>query len=68
MAKNTHRMTPREREIVKLITKGFNNAQIATQLGSSPKTIEAHRSNVYRKLGIGKAALLVRWAIEEGIA
>ena len=61
-------LTPTERKIVRHVAQGLSSRAIADHLGTSIKTVEAHRANVHRKLGIGKAALLVRWAIEEGIA
>jgi non-specific serine/threonine protein kinase len=50
-------LTPREREIVALITQGLTNSQIAAELVLSVRTVERHIENVYGKIGVrGKAA------------
>jgi two-component system, NarL family, response regulator NreC len=61
-------LTPREREVVKLIAEGQTVKQIAAGLGRSIKTIEAHKFNLMRKLGIHSKAELVTYAIENNIA
>jgi DNA-binding NarL/FixJ family response regulator len=60
-------LTKREREIVKLIAEGFTNAQIARQLFISIDTVDTHRKNLYTKLNIKNTALLIRYAMENGI-
>jgi DNA-binding NarL/FixJ family response regulator len=60
-------LTPREEEIVKLIAEAFTNAQIAEILHLSEKTIESHRANVLRKLGMRDRVELVRYAIRRGL-
>jgi two-component system response regulator NreC len=57
------RLTPREREIVKLIAEGYTNQQIADLLHRSVKTIESHRANILRKLGIHDTIELVKYAV-----
>jgi pimeloyl-ACP methyl ester carboxylesterase/DNA-binding CsgD family transcriptional regulator len=50
-------LSPREREVMRLVADGRTNAEIADALVISPRTIERHLSNVYAKLGLdGKAA------------
>jgi DNA-binding NarL/FixJ family response regulator len=60
-------LTPRELEIVKLIAEAFTNAQIADMLHLSEKTVESHRANVLRKLGMRDRVELVRYAIRHGL-
>lgn len=58
-------LTPREREIVKLIAEGYTNQQIASLLHRSVKTIESHRSNILRKLGVHDSTALVKYAVRK---
>jgi DNA-binding NarL/FixJ family response regulator len=60
-------LTPREEEVVKLIAEAFTNAQIAQILHLSEKTVESHRANVLRKLGMRDRVELVRYAIRRGL-
>jgi DNA-binding NarL/FixJ family response regulator len=60
-------LTPREEEVVKLIAEAHTNAQIASILHLSEKTIESHRANVLRKLGMRDRVELVRYAIRRGL-
>ena len=59
-------LTPREEEVVKLIAEAHTNAQIAEILHLSEKTVESHRANVLRKLGMRDRVELVRYAIRRG--
>jgi DNA-binding NarL/FixJ family response regulator len=60
-------LTPREREVVKMIAEGNSAKKIAGKLGLSVKTIEAHRFNLMRKLDIHNKAQLVTYAIQKRI-
>jgi DNA-binding NarL/FixJ family response regulator len=60
-------LTPREEEVVKLIAEVHTNAQIAGVLHLSEKTVESHRANVLRKLGMRDRVELVRYAIRRGL-
>jgi DNA-binding NarL/FixJ family response regulator len=60
-------LTPREEEVVKLIAEAHTNAQIAGILHLSEKTVESHRANVLRKLGMRDRVELVRYAIRRGL-
>jgi DNA-binding NarL/FixJ family response regulator len=60
-------LTPREDEVVKLIAEAHTNAQIADILHLSEKTVESHRANVLRKLGMRDRVELVRYAIRRGL-
>ena len=60
-------LTPREREVVQLIVEGHSIRQVARVFSSSVKTIETHRCNAMRKLGIHSTAQLMLYAIKNGI-
>lgn len=60
-------LTFREVEIIALIREGLTNEQIAGRIYLSVETVKTHRKNIHTKLGISKAADLVRFAIENGI-
>jgi DNA-binding NarL/FixJ family response regulator len=60
-------LTPREQEVVKLVAEAHTNAQIASVLHLSEKTVESHRANVLRKLGMSDRVELVRYAIRRGL-
>jgi DNA-binding NarL/FixJ family response regulator len=60
-------LSPREQEVVKLIAEARTNAQIAEILHLAEKTIESHRANVLRKLGMRDRVELVRYAIRRGL-
>jgi DNA-binding NarL/FixJ family response regulator len=57
-------LTPREREVLQLIARGYLYKEIAIRLGISPKTVEAHVSAVLRKLQLSSRHELSRWAVE----
>lgn len=60
-------LTPREREVVKMIAEGKSVKEIAVRLGRSVKTVEAHKFNLMRKLDIHNKAQLVTYAIQKKI-
>lgn len=60
-------LTPREREVLQLITEGKTTNQIAECLCVSVKTVEAHRKQVMNKLGIHSVAELTKYAIRQGL-
>ncbi len=60
-------LTPREREILKLLAEGNSVKEIAVLLGLSVKTVEAHKFNLMRKLDIHNKAQLVQYAIQKKI-
>jgi len=61
------RLTPREREIVQLIAEGRTSKEIASSLGLSVKTVEAHRANIMNKLNVHSASQLVLYAVRNHI-
>jgi len=57
------RLTPREREIIQLLSEGHRNKRVAQELGISIKTVETHRTALMRKLGVNSIVELVRYAV-----
>jgi DNA-binding NarL/FixJ family response regulator len=57
------RLSDRELEVLEMLGQGISTADIAKQLHLSPKTVEAHRENLKRKLGLRTATELLRYAI-----
>jgi DNA-binding NarL/FixJ family response regulator len=57
-------ITPREREVLRLIARGYLYKEIASRLNISPKTVEAHVGAVLRKLQLSSRHELSRWAVE----
>jgi len=57
-------LTMREREVLRLIARGYLYKQVALELGISAKTVEAHVSAVLRKLQLSNRHELSRWAVE----
>ena len=57
-------LTMREREVLRLIARGYMYKEIALQLGISARTVEAHVSAVLRKLQLSNRHELSRWAVE----
>ncbi len=60
-------LTPRQREVLQLITEGKSTKAIAKELYVSCKTIEWHRGQIMKKLDIQSVAGLVKYAISEGL-
>jgi len=60
-------LTPREREVLKLIAEGRTTKEIAAGLKLSSKTIETHRQQMMDKLGLHSIAQLTKFAIREGV-
>lgn len=61
-------LTPREKEILKHISLGKTNPQIAAMLSLSIKTVDWHRANLMGKLNLHTVADLVRYALQNGLA
>jgi DNA-binding NarL/FixJ family response regulator len=57
----------REHEVLKMITQGYSNFQIGTQLGISPKTVARHRERMMKKLNIHSSVELVKFALRRKI-
>lgn len=60
-------LTPREREVLRMIGEGLTTAQIATRLFRTIKTVEAHRASLGRKLGVTNRVQLAHIAIQAGL-
>jgi len=60
-------LTKREREILKMLAEGQSVKEIASGFELSVKTVEAHKFNLMRKLGIHNKAHLVQYAIQKKI-
>lgn len=60
-------LTARERQVLIGVAKGHTNREMAAQLGISPRTVESHRENLMKKLGVRTVAGLTRLALEAGL-
>jgi DNA-binding NarL/FixJ family response regulator len=60
-------LTPREKEVLKMLAEGNSVKEVACQLNLSVKTVEAHKFNLMRKLDIHNKAQLVQYAIQKKI-
>ncbi|MCP4376950.1 MAG: response regulator transcription factor [bacterium] len=60
-------LSKREIEVVQLLCEGLSSKEIARQLHISPKTVENHRYNTYRKCEVDSIAALMRHAIQQGL-
>jgi len=60
-------LTPREQEVLKLIAEAHTNREIGEILHLAEKTVESHRGNLLRKLGMRDRVELVRYAIRRGL-
>lgn len=62
-----NKLTPREVEVLRLISLGHTSVEIARKLHLSPRTVETHRAHIHRKLGLSTRAELVRYALRRGL-
>jgi two-component system response regulator NreC len=60
-------LTTREREVLQLVAEGNTSPEIAARLHISPRTVENHRANLMRKLGLQNQSELVRHAVRHGL-
>jgi DNA-binding CsgD family transcriptional regulator len=67
MKKGRLELTPREREIVRLIWAELTATEIAAELRISPRTVEAHRWNIAKKLGARSTVGIIKYALKAGI-
>ena len=61
------RLSTREREVLRLLTEGSRSPCIAAHLGISIATVEVHRRNIMRKLGLHTVVALTKYAVREGL-
>ena len=66
-APNIPKLSPREREVLQLVSEGKSSKEIAVSLNMSLATAETHRSNILRKLDLHSIAELVLYAVRNGI-
>jgi len=59
------RLSPREREVLKLLAEGFSVKEVATRLNLSVKTVDAHKSNLMKKIDVHDRTELVKYAIQK---
>jgi len=59
-------LTPAERDVVRLVSEGLGNNDIATRLFVSPRTVQSHLTHVYTKLGLTSRVQLVQEAARHG--
>ena len=59
-------LTPREEEIVRLITRGLDNFSIAREVSLSINSIKSHIRSAYRKMGVGSRSQAVLWGVRNG--
>lgn len=64
MRKSKKHVTLREREVLGLLVDGLTSTEIAKKLFISPRTVDKHRTNLLKKLGLKNTAGLVRYALE----
>jgi DNA-binding NarL/FixJ family response regulator len=57
-------LTPREKEVLEWVAKGFSTKQVADKLGIGTRTVESHRVNMLKKMKVSNTAELVRKAVE----
>ena len=63
----TVEFSEREREIIHLCRNGFQSKEIGDQLHISPRTVETHKKNIFKKLGINNSLEMVQYALKKGI-
>jgi DNA-binding NarL/FixJ family response regulator len=62
-----HTLTTREREVLQLTAEGLSGTEISEKLFISPRTVETHRANLMRKLGVRNQKELIRYALQRKI-
>jgi PAS domain S-box-containing protein len=61
------RLSPRQRQVLELMIRGYRNKQIAPELGIDEKTVKMHRAGLLARLGVGTSAEAVRIGVEAGL-
>jgi DNA-binding NarL/FixJ family response regulator len=67
-ATKSAQLTPRERDVLRLLSEGLTSKEIAARLELSPKTVDGHRATIMDKLGIRSVAGLVKYAIRNHLS
>jgi DNA-binding NarL/FixJ family response regulator len=60
-------LTPREQEVLALLTEGYTNKEIATKLFISEKTVKSHLSNIFKRLDVSGRIKAMVYAIRHGL-
>jgi two-component system response regulator NreC len=60
-------LTPREREVLRLIAEGYTNQVIAEKLVISPSTVQTHRTRIMQRLNLHSRAELIQYAVRKGL-
>lgn len=60
-------LTPRERQVLKLVAQGNTNQQVSQMLQTAEVTVRFHLRNIYSKIGVESRAQAVRWAMQHGL-
>ena len=60
-------LTPRQRDVVRLLAEGRTMKEVAATLGVSPRTVETHKYQSMEALGLKTTAELIRYALEHGL-
>ena len=60
-------LTNQQQRILELIAEGFSNQQIATHLSISINTVNAHRTNIMKKMEMNSNSELIRYALQNGL-
>ncbi len=66
-AKSSPQITPRQREILRLVALGHTNREIAASLDISVRTVEVHRFNLMRRLNVRNVAQLLRQSLQHNL-
>jgi two-component system secretion response regulator SsrB len=66
MPRKERGLTPREKQVLRLVAEGWTSREIAAQLKISPKTVEVFRQNLLRKVGVKNSVQLVLLARVRG--
>jgi FixJ family two-component response regulator len=61
------KLTPREKEVLEMISRGWTTKEIAAALSLSPRTVESHRSNIAEKIGTTSVAEMARIVIDANL-
>ena len=67
IAQENEKLTQREHEVLRALSRGLSNKEIARQFNVSPKTIDSHRTNLLRKMHVNSTAALLVTAMKTGL-
>jgi DNA-binding NarL/FixJ family response regulator len=64
---DTHGLTPRELEVLRLVASGATNRAVGRDLSISERTVERHVSHIFGKLGVSSRTAATAWAYDRGL-